>query len=146
MKTLIGILLLGSLCACGLEKDQQEANAMEDTVDYAFTCDLVNDEARIAEYRHFHSEEGVWPEVLETFEASGACSVKIFIQERRLVLLITLPESLTFEEFSERYATTSDRIDEWDSKMASFQLPPPGGEEGGTWVSMEKIFNYEKRK
>ncbi|MEX2567587.1 MAG: L-rhamnose mutarotase, partial [Cyclobacteriaceae bacterium] len=93
----------------------------------------------------YHSEEGIWPEVLKTFEASGAKSVKIYLKHTRLVMIVSLPEGLTWEKFSKRYESSyPEKIKEWGELMALFQTPPPFAKKGETWVKMEQIFDFRK--
>ncbi|MFA9392418.1 MAG: L-rhamnose mutarotase [Prolixibacteraceae bacterium] len=115
---------------------------MEKTLDYVFTCNLLNNAEVIKRYKTYHNSEMVWPEVTKTFVASGAKSIKIYIQHTRLVLIITLPESVSFDEFSRVYSTYSDKINDWDKLMASFQVPPPGAK-GPSWEAMEELYRFE---
>jgi L-rhamnose mutarotase len=112
-------------------------------IDYVFTCNLSDNKDIIEKYKHLHSPDGVWPEVTKTFEATGAKSVKIYIQHTRLVLIISLPESVSFDEFGKIYDSTSPKIKEWDQIMSAFQVPPPGAPEGTKWVNMEEMYSFE---
>ena len=144
MKTTILLFMCAVLFACTPTNTNEKEPKMENTNDYVLTCNLKNDPELIAQYKHLHNE-GMWPEVKKTFEASGAKSVRIYIQDTRLVLIISLPESVSMDDFQEKYNTTApDKIKEWDALMASFQQAPPGGEPNGTWVAMELMFEFKK--
>lgn len=139
------ILILLAYCSCNTSRSEKamETNA-ENTVDYVFTCNLKNDADSIARYKYYHSKEGIWPEVLKTFEESGAVRVEIYQKEIRLMMIVSLPEGLTWEEFSESYANAyPEKIREWDEQMAPFQVPPSFAEQGETWVRMDQIFDFQ---
>lgn len=140
----LSLMLVGVLWACqSKHSDLNKNNKMEKLTETVYTCNLKNDPEVIAKYKHLHSAEGMWPEVKKTFEATGAKSVKIYIQDTRLVLIIALPESVSQEDFQRKYDSTSPRIKEWDELMASFQVAPPGGNPDGTWVTMDLMFDFK---
>ncbi len=70
-------------------------------VDYVFTCDLVNDPNMLPEYKQLPSEKGVWPEVTGAARASGAQKIHLYLQHIRLVMMITLPDSLSLDDFQQ---------------------------------------------
>jgi L-rhamnose mutarotase len=83
--------------------------------------------------------------VIKTYEASGVASVKIYLKHTRLVMIVSLPESLSWEEFSDQYSEAyPEKIKEWGELMTLFQTPPPFAKEGETWVKMEQIFEFKK--
>jgi L-rhamnose mutarotase len=142
IRELTFLFLIGVMFGC---TENQINTHDENTVDYVFTCNLKNNPDSIARYKYYHSKEGVWPEVIKTYEASGATSVKIYLKETRLVMIVSLPESLSWEEFSERYEEAyPEKMKEWGERMAPFQTPPPFAKEGETWVQMEQIFEFKK--
>lgn len=145
-KELMGLLLILAMYSCNTHPSEKQIKTKaENTVDYVYTCNLKNNADSIARYKYYHSKEGVWPEVVKTYEASGARSVKIYLKHTRLVMIVSLPESLSWEEFSKRYASSYPaKIKKWGQLMAPFQTPPPFAEEGQTWVQMEQIFDLEK--
>jgi L-rhamnose mutarotase len=137
--------LLILLVACNSKPtDNGQNKALEENVDYYFTCNLKDDEAVISKYKHYHSADGVWPEVTKAAEVSGADKIQIYIQDTRLVMVISLPKSLSFDEFNKRYAGASPKLKEWGEIMGAFQIAPPGAEEGQTWVKMENIYDFHK--
>lgn len=114
------------------------------TIDYVFTCDLIDDAAAQAAYEKYHSQEEVWPEVLNACEVSGVTELKVFKQGRRLMLLITLPENITLADFDEKYNGSDPRMQEWASLMGGFQTSPPGAKPNQVWVPMKTVFNYDR--
>ena len=146
IKKLTFLVLILVICGCNTpQSEKQIENNPENTVDYVYTCNLKNDADSIARYKNYHRKEGVWPEVIKTYETSGARSVKIYLKHTRLVMIVSLPESLSWEEFSERYASAyPEKMKEWGELMAPFQTPPPFAKEGETWVQMEQIFEFQK--
>ncbi|HKK62287.1 MAG TPA: L-rhamnose mutarotase [Bacteroidales bacterium] len=146
IKGITFLLLLIAAISCNLKQPPTETGyETEKTIDYVYTCNLKNNPDSIARYKHYHTKEGAWPEVIKTYEASGATSVKIYLKNTRLVMIVSLPESLSWEDFSERYAEAyPEKMKEWGELMAPFQTPPPFANEGETWVQMEQIFEFEK--
>jgi L-rhamnose mutarotase len=146
IKGLTFLLLFIAAIGCNLKQPNTETGfEVEKTVDYVYTCNLKNNPDSIAEYKYYHSTEGVWPEVIKTFEESGAISVKIYLIHTRLVMIVSLPESLSYEKFNERYANAyPEKIKEWGKLMGSYGIPPPFAKEGETWVQMEQIFEFQK--
>ncbi|MEX2592527.1 MAG: hypothetical protein WD426_07110, partial [Anditalea sp.] len=70
IKGLMFILLILAYCSCNTHRSEKIIKTKaEYTVDYVYTCNLKNDADSIARYKYYHSEEGIWPEVLKTFEA-----------------------------------------------------------------------------
>lgn len=146
IKGLTFLLLIVAMWSCTTHQSHRQVETkVENTVDYVYTCNLKNNPDSIARYKYYHSKEGVWPEVIKTYEASGATSVEIYLKHTRLVMIVSLPESLSWEQFSKRYAEAyPEKMKEWGARMAPFQTPPPFAEEGETWVKMEQIFYFQK--
>jgi L-rhamnose mutarotase len=105
--------------------------------------ELKNEAEAIEKYRHYHSAEGVWPEVVYAAKISGIQSLKIYLHGNRLVMIISIPEDLTMDEMNRRYAASSARIKEWGEIMSGFQQAPPGAKKDEVWVPMELIHDYE---
>ena len=145
MRELTFIFLLIATISCNFnQSNRQPELKREKTVDYVYTCNLKNNPDSIARYKYYHSKEGLWPEVIKTYEASGATSVQIYLKNTRLVMIVSLPESLSWEQFSERYSEAyPEKIKEWGELMAPYQTPPFANE-GETWVQMEQIFKFKK--
>jgi L-rhamnose mutarotase len=139
------ILIVATISCITHQSEKQIETGTEKTVDYVYTCNLKNNPDSIAMYKYYHSREGVWPEVIKTYEESGAKSVQIYLKDTRLVMIVSLPESLSWEEFSDRYSEAyPEKIKEWGELMAPYQTPPPFANEGETWVQMQQIFDFEK--
>ena len=138
-------LLFILLMASNSKPDQDGTESViQKSFDYYFTCNLQNNEDAISKYKQYHSTEGIWPEVTKAAEVSGVNKLQIYIQATRLVMIISLPESLSFDEFNQRYAESSPKLKEWADLMGVFQIAPPGAEEGKIWVKMESIYDYQR--
>lgn len=145
MRKIFLMVIATALLSCqSKESKLDKTETMEKTVDYVFTCNLKDDPELIKQYKAYHSPVGVWPEVTQTLKACGAKSIRIYIYNTSLVLIISLPERISLEEFGRIYASTSPKIKEWDKLMASFQLPPNGGPAGSTWAAMEQMYSFEQ--
>ncbi len=146
IKGLTFFLLFIAAMGCNSQPSKtKDESKIEKTIDYVYTCNLKNNPDSIARYKYFHTQKGVWPEVIKTYEASGARRVKIYLKHTRLVMIVSLPESLSWEEFSKRYSDAyPEKMKAWGDLMAPFQTPPPFAKEGETWVQMEQIFEFKR--
>ncbi|PQV51511.1 L-rhamnose mutarotase [Jejuia pallidilutea] len=141
MRILSFLFLSIFLTSCNNQNNHKVASK---SVDYVFTCNLVDSVGVKEKYAHYHSDEGIWPDVKQAAVESGANCLKVFAQGNRLVLIISLPENLSFDEFNDRYNNYSPKMAEWDSIMSGFQTAPPGADADQTWVPMETIYDYTR--
>lgn len=104
------------------------------------TLDLRNDPELIATYRHLHSQEGVWPEVLAAIRAAGILEMEIYLIGTRLFMIVELPENLSWDEAMERMAS-QPRQTEWEALTARYQQADPTANSAEKWQLMERIFH-----
>ena len=104
---------------------------------YCLLLDLKNDEQLMEEYEKYHRE--VWPEVRESIESSGIEKLEIYRWNDRLVMILEVNESFSFE----RKAIMDERnqkVQEWEKLMWKFQKPLPNTKPGEKWQLMDRIF------
>jgi len=105
---------------------------------FAQTLELVDDPARIAEYRRAH--ERIWPEVAAALRAAGIGEMRIFLHGTRLFMCFEAPDDFDPARDYQRYAA-DPRCQEWERWMRSFQRPVPGATGGSWWTPMECVFD-----
>ena len=108
---------------------------------YCLTLDLKNDPRLIDEYRRHH--EKVWPEVLQSISASGLEEMEIHLLGTRLLMIIEVNESFSFERKA-RADAANPKVQEWEKLMWKFQQPLPEAEPGEKWMLMERIFRWKR--
>jgi L-rhamnose mutarotase len=102
------------------------------------TIDLRDDPAAIESYREHH--ERVWPEVLASLRAAGVRDMNIYLQGRRLVMVVDT-EDRDFRGCFAIHATSDPRVIEWEALMRTLQQPAPGTPPGDWWAQMEPVFS-----
>ena len=104
-----------------------------------FALDLHDDLNLIEEYKRYHRQENIWPEVLECIRAKGVISQEIYLTRNRLVLILE-----TTDDFDLDAKTAADSASsvmrKWEELMWKFQKRLPHARPGEKWVRMEKIF------
>ncbi|WP_304518112.1 L-rhamnose mutarotase, partial [Cecembia rubra] len=99
-----------------------------------------NDPKLIEEYEKHH--QAVWPEILDSFKASGIHSMEIFRWENRLFLIMDTDPSFSFERKNEN-DNNNPVVQKWEKLMSQYQQPLPGSKPGEKWQIMKKIFHSE---
>lgn len=101
--------------------------------------DLKQDSALIAEYERMHRD--VWPEVLESFRASGIEKMEVYRWGNRLVMTMEVNEYFSFEKKA-AMDQKNPKVQEWEALMWKFQQALPGTPAGEKWQPMDKIFEF----
>jgi len=106
---------------------------------YCFALDLHDNPELIEEYKRYHRQEHIWPEVLECIRAKGVVSQKIYLAGNRLVLILETTDDFDLDAKTAA-DSTSPEMRKWEELMWKFQKPLPVARPGEKWVRMEKIF------
>lgn len=106
---------------------------------YCLALDLKSDHEKIAVYRWYHSEEGIWNEIRETTKAAGV-EVEIYNVDNRLFMICEIDNDLDFFEARARM-NGGKRNAEWENLMQNFQQALPG--RPLEWILMEKIYEVK---
>ena len=107
---------------------------------FAQCLDLVDDPARIAEYRRLH--ERIWPEVAAGLRELGLRNMRIWISGTRLFMTYDAPEGFDPARDYQSYAA-QPRVQEWDALMRTFQRSVPAARPGKWWSAMECVFDLD---
>ena len=100
------------------------------------TLDLKDDPELVAEYQHWHSREGIWPEILQGIKDSGVLEMEIY-------LLVELAADDSWDEVMARMGA-GPRQAEWEAFVSRFQRADPAAGSAEKWQRMERIFHvYE---
>ena len=103
------------------------------------TTDLAGGSEKIKEYEHYH--DNIWPEVSMSLKAIGIQSIDIYRLEKRLVMIMEVPEGFNKIEAFARHMKSHPRCGEWEILMSGYQAAPAGAAAGEKWGEMRRIFS-----
>lgn len=106
---------------------------------YCQTLDLKDDPELIHRYRHYHSPEGCWPEILDGIRSVGILEMEIYILGSRLFMIVETPLDFDWDAAMARLATLP-RQAEWEDFVAAFQRCAEGATSNEKWQMMERMF------
>ena len=104
---------------------------------YCMALDLKDDPKLIEEYEQYH--QNVWPENEKGILDSGVTNVEIYRVGNRMVMILDVDDSFTFERKAAMDAS-NPKVQEWEKLMWKFQQPLPGAKPGEKWLRMDKIY------
>lgn len=104
------------------------------------TLDLEDQPELIAAYRHLHSEQGVWQQVLDNIRAAGLLEMEIYLLGNRLFMIVEMPADLSWDEAMARMAH-APRQAEWEQLTARYQRAAADATSDEKWHLMERIFH-----
>lgn len=107
---------------------------------YVQTLQLRNDAALIEQYRHYHSREGIWPEILQGLKDSGVVEMEIYQQDTLLIMIVELDARDSWQEVMQRMGS-GPRQAEWEAFTARFQKASAQAASEEKWQLMERIFH-----
>ena len=106
---------------------------------FCLTLDLKDDAQLIEEYERYHQPGNVWPEVLKSIKSSGIEDMKIYRYETRLMMIMQVNDSFSFEAKALADEQNS-KVLEWEALMEKFQHIGSEQQEQGKWQLMSLIF------
>ena len=106
---------------------------------YCLACDLKDDPDLIAEYKAYHSPEGLWPEIADRIKASGITDMEIYLTGNRMFMIMEVDETFSFERKAAMDAQDA-KTREWEQLMWKFQQALPWAPPGEKWIQMEHIY------
>ncbi|WP_038533473.1 L-rhamnose mutarotase [Formosa agariphila] len=110
-----------------------------ETTRYCLTCDLINNQKLIAEYKDFHAKGKAWPEITESIKSAGIVDMQIYLTGNRMFMIMECDSSFNPNKKAEMDAN-NPKVQEWEMLMWKYQLGVPWAKNGEKWVEMEKIF------
>jgi len=106
---------------------------------YCLTLDLKNDPELIRQYKHWHEDKNIWPEITRGIREAGLEDMQIYLRGTRMFMIVEASESVDFDAAMKRLGTLP-RQKEWEAFMATFQQPLPDAQPGQKWLPMERVF------
>lgn len=107
---------------------------------YCQTLDLKDNPDLIAAYRKLHSQDGIWPEILEGIKKAGVLEMEIYLLGTRLFMIVELPAEADWDEVMRRMANYP-RQAEWEALTAKYQKADSNTSSTEKWKLMERIFH-----
>ncbi len=111
---------------------------------YCLACDLVDDEALIAEYIDWHKSENVWPEIKLSILDAGITNMEIFRIGNRLFMIMEVNETFSFERKAVMDAS-NPKVQSWEELMWKFQQSLPFATKGEKWMLLDQIFSLNEK-
>lgn len=112
----------------------------EATKRYCQTLDLKDNPDLIAAYRKLHSQNGIWPEILEGIKKAGVLEMEIYLLGTRLFMIVELPAEADWDEVMRRMGNYP-RQAEWEALTAKYQKADSNASSTEKWKLMERIFH-----
>ena len=110
-----------------------------DTQRYCYSCDLKDDPKLISEYKKYHTQENVWPEITQSIKDAGIIDMEIYITGNRMFMIIEVDK--TFDPIKKNEMDANNlKVQKWEKLMWNFQQKIPWAKDGEKWVKLEKIF------
>ena len=106
---------------------------------YCFALDLQDDPALIAEYRRYHEQENIWPEVVANILSHGILSEEIYLLGNRMFMILCTTDDFSLEA-KDAADRANQKMQEWEALMWKYQRPLAQASPGMKWIPMEKIF------
>lgn len=112
---------------------------------YCQTLDLKDDPELIAAYRELHSQNGIWPEILNGIKKAGVLEMEIYLLGTRLFMIVELPTNADWNEVMCRMGNYP-RQTEWEALTAKYQQAASDAKSNEKWKLMERIFHLYETK
>ncbi|MFW6249064.1 MAG: L-rhamnose mutarotase [Bacteroidota bacterium] len=109
---------------------------------YCMTLDLKDDPELIKEYKYWHENENIWPEIPEGIKEVGIVNMEIYLYGTRMFMIMETALDFDFEKDMARLGTL-ERQAEWEKFVGKFQKSLPGAPEGSKWQLMDRVYKLE---
>jgi L-rhamnose mutarotase len=109
---------------------------------YCMTLDLQDDPELIKEYKYWHENENIWPEIPRGIKEVGIVNMEIYLYDTRMFMIMETTLDFDFEKDMGRLGTL-ERQQEWEKFVGKFQKSLPGAPEGSKWQLMDRVYKLE---
>ncbi len=109
---------------------------------YCFTLDLKEDSTLIEEYKHWHKQEHIWPEIPKGIKQVGITNMEIFLHGTRMFMIMETTNEFDLEKDMKKLAELPKQKD-WEEFVWKFQKEVPGAEKGSKWQLMERVYKLK---
>jgi len=106
---------------------------------FCLTLDLKDDSTLIGEYKYWHMQEHIWPEIPKGIRDVGIVDMEIYLLGTRLFMIMEARQDFNFDNQMALLAQLP-RQKEWEGFVAKFQKSEPGAASSEKWKRMERIF------
>lgn len=106
---------------------------------YCLTLDLKNDPELIRQYKHWHEDKYIWPEITRGIREVGLEDMQIYLRGTRMFMIVEAGDRIDFDAAMKKLSTLP-RQKEWEAFVAKFQQPLPDAKPGEKWLPMERVF------
>ncbi len=109
------------------------------SIRYCLTLDLKNDPDLIRQYKYWHEEKNIWPEIPRGIREAGLTEMEIYLRGTRMFMIAETPDDVDFDAAMTKM-TTLARQKEWTAFVAQFQQSLPDAMPDKKWMPMERVF------
>jgi len=106
---------------------------------YCLTLDLKNDPELIRQYKYWHEDKHIWPEITRGIREAGIEDMQIYLRGTRMFMIAEVGDEVDFDAAMKKMGTLP-RQKEWEVFVAGFQQPLPDAKPGEKWLMMERVF------
>ena len=106
---------------------------------FCFSCDLKDDDKLIAEYKQYHADGKVWPEITKSIKDAGILDMQIYLTGNRMFMIMEVDERFDPAKKAEM-DSNNPKVQEWEQLMWKFQQELPWAKPGEKWIQLDKIF------
>ncbi|HEX7572199.1 MAG TPA: L-rhamnose mutarotase [Bacteroidota bacterium] len=110
-----------------------------ETKRYCLTLDLKNDSTLVREYKYWHMNEHIWPEIPKGIREVGIVDMQIYLLGTRLFMIMETTPEFDFDRDMAKLSGLP-RQKEWEAFVAKFQQSLPGASSSEKWKLMDRIF------
>lgn len=109
---------------------------------YCMTLDLENDPKLIEEYKYWHKNENIWPEIPKGIKEVGIVNMEIYVYDARMFMIMETTTEFDLDKDMERLGTL-EKQKEWEEFMWKFQKAVQGAPPNSKWQLMERIYKLK---
>ncbi len=106
---------------------------------YCLTLDLKDDPELIRQYKYWHEERNIWPEIPRGIREVGLTEMEIYLRGTRMFMIAETEDDVDFDA-AMKTMSALPRQREWEAFVAKFQQPLPDAKPGEKWMLMERVF------
>jgi L-rhamnose mutarotase len=106
---------------------------------YCLTLDLKNDPELIRQYKYWHEDKHIWPEITRGIREAGIEDMQIYLRGTRMFMIAEVGDGVDFDAAMKKMGTLP-RQKEWEIFVARFQQSLPDAKPGEKWLMMERVF------
>ncbi len=108
---------------------------------FGLALNLKDDPAVIEKYKEYH--RNVWPDVVTGLRKVGIDKMRIFLLGRRMFMYIETADDFEYPGDFVRYMEQTERAQEWDDLMVSFQEKVDEAKPDELWAEMEQVYDLD---